>query len=282
MRPGFFHSLLLFISSAVVAGAFSPARATIVEPMSLETLADHAVAVMEGVVAEVRSVRESSPSRIVSEVTWTSVTFLKGGPSTATASFVLTVPGGEVDGWQMRVAGAPEFRPGQRWLLFLHSEYRTFPTVGIWEGAFRIIEDSGGVRRVYSAEGGAVVGLENEKGTMVRVSAEETAVAKSSCVGFDRVRPGPIVVTADADASRQETEQPRAMSYAEFQEKLSPIVARSRVHAASAPVGKAVVQEFTPTRLKSTGELNGGIESPLHHRPIDTDRADPKEAPETP
>jgi hypothetical protein len=282
VRLGFFYRLLLFISSVVVAGASSPARATMVEPMSLETLADYAVQVIEGMVAEVRSFRENSPPRIISQVTWSPVAFLKGGPSTATTSFVLTVPGGEVDGWQMRIAGAPEFRPGERWLLFLLPEYRTFPTVGIWEGAFRIVEDSNGVRRVYSAGGAAIVGLDNEKGTMVRVSSEEATHAKSSCVGFDRVRPGSIVITADLEIQRQVT-MPRAMSYAEFKETLAPVLAQSRAPGAAAPVGKAVVQVFTPTALKSADKHDLADSPPLiPRRPIDAVRANPRKVPEAP
>jgi hypothetical protein len=130
----------------------SVAAGTTVAPMNVATLSDHAAQVFIGTVVSSAAYWTGSPLRIESEVRFIDVVYLKGEPpSTADAEPALIVPGGAVGSTEFRVAGAPIFVPGQRWLLFLLPTYRTFPIVGLWEGAFQVKPDEEGIPRVLQA-----------------------------------------------------------------------------------------------------------------------------------
>lgn len=91
---------------------------------------------------------------IESVVRLVSVEYVKGeGPE----SVDLVMPGGTLDGFTMKIEGAPELHAGERWMLFLLPEWRTHPCVGIWQGAFQEVPTPQG--RVVVGTGGLVTGL---------------------------------------------------------------------------------------------------------------------------
>lgn len=127
----------------------SAAIASSVVPMSVATMADHAGQVITGDVVALRSYWIDEPRRIETEVTFAGVTYLKGAPADADGTFTLRVPGGTIGDLQMRIEGAPRFAAGETWLLFLLPTYKTFPVVGIDQGAYRVVHDADGVDRVH-------------------------------------------------------------------------------------------------------------------------------------
>ena len=118
------------------------AHATSVVRMPLQHIADLSGQIVVGEIAGVESYWASNPRRIESRVTLRVESFLKGGDA-AQRTLSFTVPGGAVGTWQARVAGAPEFHPGERWALCLLPTWKSFPTAGIHQGAFHLTKEGG-------------------------------------------------------------------------------------------------------------------------------------------
>lgn len=220
--------------------AGSSAVASTVVPMNASTLAGHAGQVIVGEVASVRSYWADAPRRIETRVFFEKVTYLKGRLADSTERFSLVVPGGTVGEMRMRVCGAPEFRPGERHVLFLLPSYKTFPTVGLWQGAFRLIPDADGVGRVYQ-QGVAVTGFDAEG--FVRFASGARPSAHEHLIAGDRARlaaPLPSPATASAEAMR----------YEDLAAYLKPILEASRDHKLTEPAGKRVRVELRPVPLR--------------------------------
>ncbi len=225
---------MLMIWLALSSGA---ATATTVIPMSLDTLADHAGQVIVGTISSQQSYWTTHPRRIETQVVLSDVEFLKGPPAVAASDFQLILPGGRVGTTQMRIAGAPDLKTGERWLLFLLPAYKTYPTVGIAHGAFKI-ETDGDVPRVYSATSGPVVSVDT-KGFVQTGSADVHAVGEH-LLGEHGARALSPTVTGASQA---------AVSYAEFLDRLSPVLAASRDHQLTRPAGQPVRVQYTAAPL---------------------------------
>jgi hypothetical protein len=209
--------------------------------MTVQEMADRAAQVCDGVVASVESYWTGEPAEIVSEIRFINVSYLKGAPSSAGTEMTLIVPGGTVGSRTMRLAGAPEFQPGQRWVLFLLPAYRTFPTVGVWEGAFRIQNDESGTARVFDAAGRAVVGLDSNG--FVRSFEANSSEAARHCKEAHQVR---LLET------RAQKANSLAMSLDDFRSILAPILAASRNHSLDGPSGVPIPTRYTPVPMQRT------------------------------
>ncbi len=216
------------------------ALASQVVPMSLDVLADHSGQVIVGTVERVESHWEANPRRIETTVTLGSVTFLKGIPTTSTDSFDLTVPGGTVGEFQMRVCCAPEYNVGDKWVLMLLPTYKTYPVVGIYRGALKVKADGDGVERVYDASGRSVTGIDGE-GHFVLDGQTQRSVAQH-LVGSRNVHLKP------ADARHVDVTE--AMPFSAFVNELAPILASSRQHAMTQSAGVRVPADLQPVSLK--------------------------------
>jgi hypothetical protein len=170
----------------------------------------------------------------------------------------LEIPGGTIGSKTMRVAGAPEFKAGERWVLFVLPEYRTFPVVGLWEGAFRVASDAEGISRVYDASGRAVAGI--DEGGFIRTAAAVATDAHHSCVHAEHAR-----LTTPSGAASEEA----AMRADDFKTMLTPILAASRAHPAGAGAGRRVPTHFTPAPLvRALGSEQAGSNAPSRARPL--------------
>jgi hypothetical protein len=240
---------------ALLAGISGPVQASVVMPMSLETIAGLSGQVIVGRVAAVRSYWVDEPRQIVSEVTFEQVEYLKGKRADSGDAFTLVVPGGRVGEMQMRVCCAPSFEVGEKWLLFLLPEYRTFPTAGMWQGAFRIKADTDGTERVYRE-------LHDELMPVTHIDADGFAVSqKGHCRRPEtqaRVVGGSYKSITVRAASR---EAPTAMSLVEFRAALEPVLERSKTYELTGPAGQRIPVEYTAVPLQAAVSKSGQEEN---------------------
>ena len=239
--------LLLIATATLVVPA---AEATNVAPMTLPALADHAGQVIVGRVAAIQSYWADDPQRIESAVTLEHVEYLKGALPAAGASFTLIVPGGKVGEMELRLGCAPRLAVGEKWMLFLLPRYKTFPTVGVAQGAFRIAADAEGVERVYSAAALPVIGTD-AKG-FVEVATGRPSFAPEQVVASDNVH----LAAAQARAGA-----PQAVSFAEFRAQLQPVLAASRDHHLTAPAGQRVLVQYRAAPLQLSPAARERVEA---------------------
>ena len=229
----------LLVIGLILAPAMGAVASQVV-PMSLDQLADHSGEVIVGTVSSVESRWRENPRRIESEVTFGAVTFLKGNRAHLNDKFTLTVPGGTVGEFQMRVCCAPGFRTGDKWVLMLLPTYRTYPVVGIYRGALRVIQDDDGVERIHNAAGRSVTGIDME-GHFVLDGQAQRNVAQH-LVGE---RGAHLKSSGERETASQE-----AMRLGEFIDALTPALAASRQHAMDKPAGSPVRADLRPVPLK--------------------------------
>lgn len=203
-----------------------------VEEMSIARMADLAGQVIVGQVAQSRSYWAENPRRIETEITFTHSEFAKGAHPGADESFSMVVPGGTVGHWTLRVAGAPEFAVGEKWMLFVLPSYKTHPVVGVFRGAFRVNVDASGVERVFDADRKAVQRID-ERGVIVSAVSERHHVTLSG-------QHSPNHVTK----SRDETAM--AMTLSDFRAAIQPILDQSRDHRLTESAGRREAINYVP------------------------------------
>lgn len=248
--------LVVGLLSVTVVRAF----ASQVVPMSIEQLADHSGEVIVGTVANVTSQWRENPRRIESLVTFEGVSLLKGDRTLPDNKFTLTVPGGSVGEFQMRVCCAPEFAVGDKWVLMLLPTYKTYPVVGIYRGALRIVEDGDGVERVYNAAGRSVTGFDESGHFVIDGKAQRHAAEHLVAENGAHVR---------AVAAR-ESSSIKAMRLTEFVDTLTPVLAASRKHSMDRPAGTPVRADLSPVTLKQSPmarSTDNGGDSPHRELP---------------
>ena len=221
-----------------------PAAATSVVAMDLSTLADYAAQVIDGRVDSVESSRTPGAVGVVSLVTFKEVGFLKGAPDKPPVRFTLQVPGGRVDDVEMRIAGAPRFQEGQRWILFLLPTYKTHPVVGIYQGAFRLVDDTEGTTRVFDASGNPITGID-QRGFLQHEPPPQLPP--------DRVEESTTVrIVRDEDPASE------ALSLPDFQRLLTPTLEASRDHGLTEPAARPVEPDYRSVHLRRSNAENGG------------------------
>ena len=211
----------------------SAAGASTTAAMPIQSVADHAGQVIVGDVASVRSYFAGNPRQIDSEITFKNVRYLKGPHPGATRRFTLIVPGGTVGTLQMRISDTPRFQVGETWLLFLLSGYRTYPVVGLSQGAFQIRAG-----RVYRGDL-PVTGLD-ENG-FVQVARPDTGRHRNLKTGPSASGPPGADVGAVPDA----------LTERRFERMLRPILRASRDHKMVRPAGRPLAVRHTPEPLKT-------------------------------
>ena len=148
------------------------ANATTVIPPKFDELVSRAQVIFDGEVTGLQSqwIGEGAEHRIVTFVTFKVNEAIKGDPGT---TYSIRMLGGTVDGRTMRVTDAPEFKVGDRSLLFVENNGSQFiPLVGIQHGRFRVQKDQSG-RETLLTGGGQPLADVNQLG------GDEAAIAKS-------------------------------------------------------------------------------------------------------
>lgn len=156
------HTRLLAFALALLFGT-SLTSAQAVRSLSFEEIVTTADRVFLGQVVAVRPTWETSPQgkHIVSVVTFKVDRVLKGqfGPE-----IQLEFLGGDIGGLVMEVDGMPQFRAGDRDVLFLSATPRAVsPLVGFHQGRFRIADDRvNRTTRVLTHDGRAFTSLSGD------------------------------------------------------------------------------------------------------------------------
>ena len=145
---------LLVHALAGLASAVSPV------PKTFAQLVSEAELIVVGTVTRVDGVRLPE-GLIVSDVALTVLRVAKATEPTP-PTVVLRVLGGQVGDAALQVPGAPQFRPGETYLLFVRGNLREiFPFVGVQQGVFSVRRDAAlGVERVFDWQGHPVIGLD--------------------------------------------------------------------------------------------------------------------------
>jgi hypothetical protein len=130
-------AIALAITIAVLA---TPALATTVTKLSLEQLVQRADLIVQGQVQSVSSQWDQQRRLVFTYVSIRVDEPLKGERR---QSVLIRQIGGSVGTIEMSVAGAAQFKTGQKALVFLkRQDATTFQVVGMNQGVYRIVEDS--------------------------------------------------------------------------------------------------------------------------------------------
>ncbi len=148
--------LLTFCTLLAVAST----HATTVIPPSFDELVAQAELIFQGTVTDVKSqwIGEGGQRHIVTYVTLKVEDSIKGAPG---ATYTVRMLGGTVGDETMKVSDSPEFKVGDRDILFVeHNGTQFIPLVGIMHGRFRVERDNAtGSDLVKSNKGEAVTDL---------------------------------------------------------------------------------------------------------------------------
>lgn len=147
-RLGFLFLLLLLTS-------LPDAHASVVRRIDLDTMTRDADLAFVATVRERYCHHPRAGSRAIQTTTTFDIEHVMKGRPPVLKGFKLTVVGGELDGYIARIPGMPQFKPGQRVVVFLQATSHGYALVGLDQGRFLIEEEDDGrliaARRVSSA-----------------------------------------------------------------------------------------------------------------------------------
>lgn len=238
------YATLMF--AVCMSSAATDARASTVVSMNVPTMSDYAAQVIVADVVSVTPRWAEQPKRIESIVRLENIEYWKGGSVDAPTAFDLTVPGGQIGTKRMRICCAPEYKPGEKWVLFLLPQYKTVPTVGLGQGAFRIEKDATGVAHVFQMGAIPVTGIDSEGWLQSefgeRVDLHERLIGSSANI---RLR-------TDVATSNAKSGPP--LSLEAFRNAIQPTLDASRDHGLRVPAGRYVPTIYHSTTIKSVGD----------------------------
>ena len=142
---------LLVLVGVILATLSAPA--TTVIPPTFDQLVNDAEFIFQGNVTDVRSqwVGEGGQRQIVTYITFTVEDAVKGSPGT---SYTIRMLGGTVGDITMAISDAPQFKVGDKDILFVeHNGTQFIPLVGIMHGRFHVEQDQSGQEVVTTNEG---------------------------------------------------------------------------------------------------------------------------------
>ena len=213
-----------------------PCASACTRPMTMTELADHAADVLTVRIEQTQSRWAEHPRRIETDVTFVIEEALKGARTEGRRETIV-VPGGTIGEWQMRLCCAPALTPGKTYVLFLLPEYRTYPSVGMARGVFEVAQDAAGEQRVVTPDGDA----------FAAIGADGLPVlARGKYVPKPKASQGVRVVDIPAGRALD-----HAMPYEDFKARLEPVLAKSTLHPAGAPLARRIVVDHAPTPLVS-------------------------------
>jgi len=157
----------LLAAVAVIALA-SASPATVLKKLTLGEIEGYASEVFTGKVLSIDTVEGVGPRKLIyTEVTFHELTTLKGRFPGRTATFRFA--GGTYGRRSLRVVGMPEFRVGQRCLLFMNAGLdKLCPAVGWWQGRYLLRADKSRKVRVHDSNGNPVYAIRDGRPALKR------------------------------------------------------------------------------------------------------------------
>lgn len=146
------------------------------EARGFDALAGEADQIVIGTVAAIGS-RRTGPREIVTDFRFDNLNVIKGAVSAS--SLTLTMLGGTVGTDALKVAGAPTFQRGVRYLVFVSGNGSVmFPLVGGQQGIFQIRKEGpAGVSRVHDHAGRPITRLPSRAGKVEMEIAADSGEA---------------------------------------------------------------------------------------------------------
>ena len=144
-RRGFHAGLFILLALLLCPSTYGLSAVS----RGFDELVQLADVVIVGTVGNVRSELTQSDldQNIVSFVSFNKLEVVKGQVSGQ--DYTLQVPGGIVGRFAQDYPGVPQFRIGQRYVVFVRGNHTDlFPVVGITQGVFRVLTDAQGQRVV--------------------------------------------------------------------------------------------------------------------------------------
>lgn len=160
------------------------ARATTVIPPTFPELVAEAELIVRGTIlaVESRSVATPQGPAIHTFVTIAVEEILKGN---APARLTLTLAGGTLGGKSARIAGVPQFQPGDREILFVQGNGRSFcPLVGLGHGRYRVLSDAATGRDYIARDNRVPLASTGQVGLPLPDPARLAAVARAAPGGL--------------------------------------------------------------------------------------------------
>jgi hypothetical protein len=119
-----------------------PASASLFWSMSQDELIDASDTIVVGRVLETRSFWNSQRTAVLTEALVAVEESVAGEPPASIPVYTL---GGEIGGYTYVAVGAPRFRPGERFLLFLRTDRKgAFRVVGLEQGQYEVVATDAG------------------------------------------------------------------------------------------------------------------------------------------
>ena len=164
-RAGWLVALSLVLLS-------SPAWATTVLEKSFPELVQDAEVIAIGTVTAIEAEWNAQKRAPFTLVTFSDLEILKGeaGQTELTLHFL---GGPTPDGLIMQIAGVPQFRLGERSVIFcVGNQHNSVPLVGMWQGVYRVVFDAErGIETVHNHAGQPVTALPTEEGRILHDEA---------------------------------------------------------------------------------------------------------------
>lgn len=155
------HFLALAALAAALAAAQGGAQATTLPYKGLDKLVAEADGIVLGTVRQVQSMQDERQD-IETFVTIDNLKMLGGRHAAPTLT--LRLRGGLVGHERLHIDAAPQFRQGERVLMFVQGNGRDLvPLVGWKQGLFRLVSDRNGGTVVADAAGRPVVAIEGDR-----------------------------------------------------------------------------------------------------------------------
>lgn len=186
--------VVAFLLGLACSGPAPPAVALVAAERDFAELVARAEQVVEGTVTEVREEPDASGVQRTL-VVLVDLVVLKG--QVGGDRFTLDLAGGSKQGRRAAILDLPEFRPGERYVLFVAGNGRAVcPLVGVWQGAFRVVRDQQRGVDVVVTYGGEPVTGKHGRRLLRRSSDRESGPALTvqefrNLVSEEIARPSP-------------------------------------------------------------------------------------------
>ncbi len=131
---------LLVLMVATILALHCPAQATSVTEVTFPELVHGADVIAVGSVSSIKERWDEARKAPLTLVTFSNHTVLKGNPG---VSMTLEFLGGRTpQGLTLVIPGVPQFKVGEKTVLFCAGNHRDFsPVVGVWQGVLRVMTD---------------------------------------------------------------------------------------------------------------------------------------------